>query len=533
LGKKLNISTLEGKMKKLIALVIFCWLVVSLCPSAEAQWEGAKVEQLTHDDLPNRILRLYIDDSDRLHLFYLDGVRDTLTGFVYDYRILSVTKEANGEWSQSQEIETNGYIFGQGRNAGLWMDTRTGIIHLLYSTYAGDLYDDTLYYTNSTIPEGAFTKIDSLPGEQNRSQYYSYEMDFDSLGNAHIVWHLDFDSVGLHWYRVIYTNGSREDWPKQVISPPICVGYGRSGSPFLAVQKDGTAHNIYGSSSTTCYYTRNDSLNSEDWTPDTIPRPGTPLYTYGPSELLTDYSDRIHFFTAGCNNWDCDSTYQFYYHREANGGSWSEAELVQVFPPDSGIIREYFTDNDDVLHLSMIRPMGARVFYTKNAGGSWMEPQLLLVDTCAGEKSTFKFVIDSEGKGHGIYADYKYCGWPLEADSIGVYYFSCYASSVQDPLEDQRNVSFQLRQNYPNPFNHSTIIHYSLGIRRCAEVNLTIYNLLGRKVRNLVDSPQTARLRTAVWDGRDDNGKEVASGIYFYVLTVGKEKGVGKMLLIK
>ncbi len=507
-------------MKKLIALVIFCWLVVSLFPSAQAQWEGAQIQQLTADDFENRLLGLYIDAQDKLHLFYLQGIRDTVTGHVYGYRIFYKTKEKGSEWGQPQEIQTSEPICGQNRHAGLWMDTRTGIVHLIYSSRAGDIYDDTLYYTNSTVPGWEFTKIDSLPGEQSSARYFSHHMDFDTLGNVHLVWHLDFDSIGCHWYRVMYANNSRENWPKQIISPPICVGYGRSGRPFFAVETDGTAHDVYYEKLGLSYYTRNDSLNSADWTTDTIPRPDIPFYSYGPVELVADNSDIIHLFTGGCNNWECDTTYEYYYHKPAKDSIWSVPQEVQVFPPDSGLIKEYFVDQDDDLHLSITRPGGAKVFYTNNENGDWLEPQLVLTDSYSGQRATFKFVIDSEGIGHGVFIDYKYYGPLPEHDSTEVYYYSSTATSVEDTSHHNQSLRSQLHQNYPNPFNRNTVIRYSLELARPQQTTIRIYNILGKEVRELVNTVQPPGHYGVIWDGRDNSGKEVASGIYFYQLTV-------------
>jgi len=74
---------------------------------------------------------------------------------------------------------------------------------------------------------------------------------------------------------------------------------------------------------------------------------------------------------------------------------------------------------------------------------------------------------------------------------------------------------FALDQNYPNPFNPSTIIEFTLP--RKAQVELSIYNLLGQRVRVLVDESKTAGRHAVVWDGRDTNGNEIGSGIYFIV----------------
>lgn len=90
---------------------------------------------------------------------------------------------------------------------------------------------------------------------------------------------------------------------------------------------------------------------------------------------------------------------------------------------------------------------------------------------------------------------------------------------------------FSLSQNYPNPFNPSTIIRYSLPTP--VKVNVTIYNLLGMKVRTLVDSFQKAGEHSAVWNAKDDEGNSVSSGIYFYRLETGEGNLQRKMLLLR
>jgi hypothetical protein len=529
----LRTKALREKMKRILAFFIIYSLFVILPVCAKAQWEGAQIQQLTDDDLPNRIAcpgcgGLYIDDNDKLYLFYLQGVRDTVTGYVYDYRIFYKTKEKDGEWSQPVEIQTSTYIFGQNRKGGLWMDTRTKIIHILYSGYSGGI----LYYTNSNIPNWQFTKIDSLPPQQN-AYYYSYEMDFDSLGNVHLVWHVDYDSIGYSWYRVIYANNSTGEWVKQIISPPIWAGYGASGPPYFCVQKNGIAHDIYGSNYDVCYYTRNDSLNSQNWKTDTIPRPPTPYLSYGPLKLLADASDRIHLFTFNGDIWYEETVYQFYYYKQGKDSIWSDPQVVQVYPPDSGLIREYFIDYENLVHLILTRWGGFSVYYTNRKNGSWQEPRLVLYEYDAiGAGSSFKFVFDSQGRGHGVYIGYKYNGGIPDEDSTEVYYFAS-TTSVEDTLQDQKMFSFKLFQNYPNPFNVNTVIRYSLSADRPVPVVLKIYNILGEEVRELVNTKESKGNYQVNWDGKDNLGKEVGSGIYFYLLRAGERKEGRKMLLIK
>ncbi len=92
-------------------------------------------------------------------------------------------------------------------------------------------------------------------------------------------------------------------------------------------------------------------------------------------------------------------------------------------------------------------------------------------------------------------------------------------------------VNFTLSQNYPNPFNQGTIIQYSLA--KSSQVELVIYNLLGQKVRQLINEIQTAGHKKVFWDGLDEDGKKVGSGIYFYQLKIGDIKETKKMLLLK
>ena len=90
---------------------------------------------------------------------------------------------------------------------------------------------------------------------------------------------------------------------------------------------------------------------------------------------------------------------------------------------------------------------------------------------------------------------------------------------------------FSLSQNYPNPFNPETNIEYALS--KDTDVKLTIYNILGEKVKVLMDEHQTAGYKRAHWDGRDQKGEEVASGVYFYRLETKKFSKVKKMMLVK
>jgi hypothetical protein len=90
---------------------------------------------------------------------------------------------------------------------------------------------------------------------------------------------------------------------------------------------------------------------------------------------------------------------------------------------------------------------------------------------------------------------------------------------------------FELYQSYPNPFNNQTIINYSL-LKSC-HVTLTIYNILGQKVKTLVDERQKTGPQTMNWDGKDEKGRDLTSGIYFYQLKAGEITQTKRMVLLK
>ncbi len=91
--------------------------------------------------------------------------------------------------------------------------------------------------------------------------------------------------------------------------------------------------------------------------------------------------------------------------------------------------------------------------------------------------------------------------------------------------------TYALEQNYPNPFNPTTHIRYQ--IPEGSQVSLTIYNMLGQKVRTLVNGQQAAGVYDIVWDGTNDNGVKLASGVYIYRMTAGNFTQIRKLVLMK
>ncbi|MFQ6104505.1 MAG: T9SS type A sorting domain-containing protein, partial [Candidatus Glassbacteria bacterium] len=126
----------------------------------------------------------------------------------------------------------------------------------------------------------------------------------------------------------------------------------------------------------------------------------------------------------------------------------------------------------------------------------------------------------------------------LESGSAGAL-----AGAVMDMFEEVAGISddevtrvplaYALSQNYPNPFNPTTTISFDIpevnGTKQ--HVSLTIYNLRGRHVRTLINSELEHGNHMVVWDGRNDSGEAVSSGIYFYRLKNPRWNSTRKMIM--
>ncbi|MBM3278200.1 MAG: T9SS type A sorting domain-containing protein [Candidatus Handelsmanbacteria bacterium] len=88
---------------------------------------------------------------------------------------------------------------------------------------------------------------------------------------------------------------------------------------------------------------------------------------------------------------------------------------------------------------------------------------------------------------------------------------------------------FALQPNYPNPFNPTTVICYQLP--QPAPVRLEIYDVLGQKVRTLAQGPAEPGFHRVAWDSRDEGGRAMAGGVYFYRLQAGEFTQVRALLL--
>lgn len=158
---------------------------------------------------------------------------------------------------------------------------------------------------------------------------------------------------------------------------------------------------------------------------------------------------------------------------------------------------------------------------------------ILLYDTSgktvgpgSGPVLTLPFTLSQEAQGQGelifeevILADEQAQAVPAEVKSAPV--------TVGKMLP----TTYALSQNYPNPFNPETAVEYQLPEESL--VTLTVYNVLGQEIRQLVNEQKPGGFYRVVWDGKNELGENVASGIYFYSLKAGEFKSIKKMMMLK
>ncbi len=204
-------------------------------------------------------------------------------------------------------------------------------------------------------------------------------------------------------------------------------------------------------------------------------------------------------------------------------------------PPDSG----YSVDN-----IAPGVPEGLMVAYNTGSGNqlSWdpsVDSDFQYFKIYRGTDTDFVPTAENmvDATTETEWSDPEYDGWSVyykiaALDHVGNE--SAPASPESTTGKDNQPISdaFSLYQNMPNPFNPSTSIRYDVPAGVGA-VSLRIYDVSGRLVRTLVDGPQAMGQKTAVWNGEDDRGRSVVSGVYFYRLEAPGYKKTLKMILIQ
>jgi len=155
----------------------------------------------------------------------------------------------------------------------------------------------------------------------------------------------------------------------------------------------------------------------------------------------------------------------------------------------------------------------------KSGNGDYQSISFIKGDGTTTEQKSYSYTDKELQEG-----DYTYRLKQIDFDS-SVHYSGLVNVSVKLPAE------FNLSQNYPNPFNPSTTINFSLPQKQM--VKLIVYDILGKEVKTLVNGEKDAGSYNVQWNGTNNNGVNVSTGIYIYRITAGSFIQEKKMILMK
>jgi len=188
-------------------------------------------------------------------------------------------------------------------------------------------------------------------------------------------------------------------------------------------------------------------------------------------------------------------------------------------------------DDSDTFPLELTNIGGGVINYTIDidSNNSWLSLPVEVGDLLGGETDDIDVTFDSSNLNAGEYTCNIVIIDDIRNETFILVTLTVNPTSAEDELLPAIT---QLNGNFPNPFNPITNIKYSLNKRE--KVSLEIYNLKGQKVRSLVNEEQDAGFYNPTWNGKDDNGKPVSSGIFFYKFKAGsKFTSTKKMILMK
>lgn len=199
--------------------------------------------------------------------------------------------------------------------------------------------------------------------------------------------------------------------------------------------------------------------------------------------------------------------------------------------------------------VAVTNPLGGEVFYVDSEEAiEWVATDNVGVDSVSIYYSTdggytFPYTVATGEENDSLYV-WTIPDTPSDSCVVKVVAYDSSLNSAEDVTEVLFSIQssvgvgpvtevagFRLLQNHPNPFNPSTRIDFVLD--ETARVRLKVYDVSGRVTRTLVDGTRTAGSHSVLWDGRDDAGRPLASGVYIYSLEAPGKSAVRKMVLLR
>ena len=508
---------MQKKMSKiLLMLCVNCMILASFCVaqvSLEIEPTGCKFEMQptspqVNIDLAIRntgsdpvSLLLSVESPDSTYILYCDEPdTNNLNGNIWKMRpdgsdktqITSDTLDFEAVWSPDG-TEIVFYSLRSGNNDVWTMDADGSNMSNLTNAPASDMYP-------SWSPDGQSIIFVS---DRDDARLEVYKMDADGSNVTRLTYNsfLDlnpsYSPDGQHFVTQSKPAGSHYD---------ICV-YTSDGTSFVNVGAPG----VY------CDY-------QPSWTPfgeRVVWASGDP--SVGGLDIVSNNIDGTDFQT------DLSLPENLYIPKYSPDGQFWAFDIATDTPVGGDDINIWHTELDTVYQIADYRKWGPDWSPFLNSP-TWLSLSQNTLQLNAGDSSQVTVAIDLSGFAVGLYT----ASVMLEDASnillttvpINVF-FGIPMSEDDNPEVIQYS---SLEPTYPNPFIYSTSINYSL--KESGLVVLSIYNLKGQFVKNIVNTQKERGEHSAFWDGRDENGLSVKNGIYLYTLHTGDGRIVAKRMVV-
>lgn len=178
--------------------------------------------------------------------------------------------------------------------------------------------------------------------------------------------------------------------------------------------------------------------------------------------------------------------------------------------------------------------LGYDIFRSQTETGDYtlINEDVIPTATSSGDVHTYSYLDQSVEPGQTYYYQIGDVTLSGETTMYGPISATAYPTGVTDHKQSH-NVStdYKLDEAYPNPFNGKTTIHFSM--LKAGEVRIEVYNLMGQKIRTLVSEKRAAGNHFVSWDGKNDFGQPIGSGIYLYKMTINNFQAGKRILYLK
>ncbi len=474
---------------------LFLGLILFFVETSQADWQSF---QLTDNNYAEAMSSVDLDASDIPHFAWCsndDGDYDIYYLSEISGTPVKVTNNTTDDLYPRLRID------------------QTGNAHISFKGYDGHDYEE--YYVNNI--GGSFCDPIQVSFTNTNVVGYVPEhscLTIDSIGVAHIAYKYGYYEYG-NW-DIYYINNEGGSF-----GSPIRITDGSKGTSYVRPSMDLDNNNfvhIVFEDGAKILYTNNVSGTFDSLT---IVSVGA-IRWHG--SIGIDSSNNVHISYSGYHG-------GVYYINNVNG--FFDSTLILSNDNSVNELTALAVDHLDYIHISYIggtfgNPNSHELYYVNNSTDSFEIPEQI---TFNNEHTTdISMSVDSLCTCHiafleGLYGSNDYEVWySTNSECNGI-------ASNFNQLERNYPSYFSLR-NYPNPFNLSTTISYQLPVN--ADVTLKVYNILGQEVQMLVNENQNAGSYSAIWDGKNNSGQQMGSGVYFCRLRSGNSLPETKrMILLK